>query len=67
MGVVVILLLTFVSFTSPKLYQVLSLCRHGARYHEKDMWDGNDTKSMWAELTGVGMRQHKTIGELLRK
>ena len=50
-----------------RLYQVFSLVRHGARYNERDMWDGNETKSLWFEITAVGMRQHQRLGELLRK
>ena len=62
MKIFIALLLSLAFLSSSKLYQVMSLCRHGARYHEKDMWDGNETKPLWAELTSVGMRQHKTIG-----
>ncbi len=29
-----------------KLYQVVSLMRHGARYHINDIYDGNSTKSL---------------------
>lgn len=62
-----LIILSLLSLFESKLYQVFSLCRHGARYHEKDMWDGNDTRPFWAELTAVGMRQHATIGQLMRK
>lgn len=63
------LLLIFLlpALSHSRLYQVFSLCRHGARYHERDTWDGNDTKSLWAELTGVGMHQHEKLGQLIRK
>jgi len=40
-----------------KLYQVISLFRHGARYHVNSIYDGNSTISMKGELTSVGMRQ----------
>jgi broad specificity phosphatase PhoE len=50
-----------------KLYQVVSLTRHGARYHVNDFGDGNDTKPLWGELTSVGMRQHQKLGEMFRK
>lgn len=32
---------------SSKLYQVVSLTRHGARYHVNAFGDGNDTKPFW--------------------
>lgn len=50
-----------------KLYQVVSLFRHGARYHLNAYYDGNATKERWGELTAVGMRQHETLGKLLRR
>ena len=61
-----VLILIFLS-TNSKLYQVFSLCRHGARYHERDLWDGNDTKPMWFEIHGGGMRQHQKLGQIIRK
>ena len=30
-----------------KLLQVVSTCRHGARYHLNDYYDGNSTKDLW--------------------
>jgi len=47
--------------------QVVSLFRHGARYHINSYYDGNSTKEVWGELTAVGMRQHETLGKMLRK
>lgn len=41
-----------------KLYQVVSLFRHGARYHVAAVGGGEDTKPLWGQLTAVGMRQH---------
>lgn len=49
-----------------KLYQVVSLFRHGARYHINGYYDGNATKDLWGELSSVGMRQHETLGAMLR-
>ena len=50
-------LLFFISIQA-KVQQVVSLFRHGARYHLNPWYDGNSTKEMWGELTAVGMRQH---------
>jgi hypothetical protein len=50
-----------------KLYQVVSMFRHGARYHLNGYYDGNATKEYWGELTAVGMRQHENFGKMLRK
>lgn len=36
-----------VSLTQSKLYQVVSLTRHGARYHVYPMGGGEDTKPLW--------------------
>jgi broad specificity phosphatase PhoE len=52
---------------SSRLYQVVSLTRHGARYHLNDFGDGAATKPLWGELTAVGMRQQQRLGQLLRK
>jgi hypothetical protein len=41
-----------------KLYQVVSMSRHGARYYVNDFYDGNSSRDVWGELTAVGMRQH---------
>lgn len=43
----VILLALLVLCASCKLYQVVSLTRHGARYHVNDFGDGNDSKPLW--------------------
>jgi hypothetical protein len=53
--------------TSSKLYQVASLCRHGARYHVMDFYDGLDTLSKRGHLTPVGEAQHQKLGYLWRK
>lgn len=60
-----VLLFSFLATT--KLVQVVSHFRHGARYHLNSLYDGNTTKDNWGELTGVGMRQHQTLGQFLRK
>lgn len=62
-----ILLLAIASQAQNKLYQVVSLTRHGARYHVNDFGDGADTKPLWGELTAVGMRQHQNLGAIFRK
>ncbi len=41
--------------------------RHGSRYVLSSLYDGNDTRPYWGELTATGMRQHQTLGEMLRK
>lgn len=53
--------------TETKLAQVVSFFRHGARYALNSLIDGNDTKYIWGELTSVGMRQHQSLGEMIRK
>jgi hypothetical protein len=50
-----------------KLEQVVSLFRHGARYHLNSYYDGNSTRDLWGELSAVGMRQHENFGKMLRK
>lgn len=50
-----------------KLHQVVSMFRHGARYHLNSYYDGNATREFWGELTAVGMRQHETFGKMLRR
>ena len=62
-----LLLFCFVTLGSCKLAQVVSFFRHGARYPLSSIYDGNDTRYIWGELTSVGMRQHQTLGETLRK
>lgn len=45
--------------TEMRLEQVVSLFRHGARYYTNDLYDANLTdRTLWRELTAVGMRQH---------
>lgn len=63
----IILLLCLLGFTEGKLVQVVSFFRHGARYHLSSYAGGNETKDYWGELTGVGMRQHHKLGDILRK
>jgi hypothetical protein len=41
---------------------VVSISRHGARYHVNDFGDGASTKPLWGELTAVGMRQEQRLG-----
>lgn len=62
-----VLLLCLFALTHSKLAQVVSFFRHGARYPLSSFYDGNDTRYIWGELTSVGMRQHQTLGEIIRK
>lgn len=41
------LFIFFPIITEPKLYQVVTLTRHGARYHVNSFGDGDDTKPLW--------------------
>lgn len=62
-----ILIILLITLSESKLYQVVSLFRHGARYHLNALYDGNSTYDVWGELTPVGMRQHQTLGKTLNK
>ena len=53
-----VLILFLSSLASSKLYQVVSMFRHGARYHLNSLYDGTSTREMWEQLTAVGMKQH---------
>lgn len=54
----------FILSTTCELEQVVSFFR----YPLNSLYDGNhDTKHIWGELTSVGMRQHQTLGEILRQ
>lgn len=44
--------------TESKLYQSFLFFRHGARYHNNTIYDGNSTYPVRGELTAIGMRQH---------
>ena len=66
MKILLSFLILFILAT-PKLVQVVSYFRHGARYHLNSLYDGNTTRDFWGELTGVGMRQHQTLGKILKK
>ena len=63
----ILFLVSLLSLSHGKLYQVVSHFRHGARYHTGSTYDGNETKPYWGELSGVGMRQHENLGKTLRK
>lgn len=52
--------------TLSKLYQVVSLFRHGARYHLNSLYDGDSTLPLRGELSAVGMKQHENLGKLIR-
>jgi len=62
-----LLFVVLIALSSAKLYQVVSLFRHGARYHLNTLYDGNSTHDVWGELTPVGMRQHQNLGKTLNK
>lgn len=62
-----LLILLFVSLSACKLAQVVSFFRHGARYALNSLYDGNETRYIWGELSSVGMKQHETLGSIIRK
>ena len=45
---------------SSKIYQVVSMFRHGARYYLNNYYDANDI--LRGELSAVGMKQHQRLG-----
>ncbi len=45
LALLIVVALTIV--TQGKLFQVVSLFRHGARYHINGYYDGNSTKTSW--------------------
>jgi len=55
----------FITVAFSRLYQVVSLFRHGARYHLNSYYDGNSTLDQWGEITPAGMRQHQNLGKIL--
>ena len=48
-----------------KLYQIVSMFRHGARYAIDDYYDARQCPYP-GELTSVGMHQHQRLGNLLK-
>lgn len=60
-------LLLLLVCTLSKLHQVLSMFRHGARYHLYPIYDYKATERLRGELTAVGMRCHENLGKMLRK
>lgn len=63
----IVVLLALLVGSQAKLAQVVSLFRHGSRYPLNSIYDGNDTRYMWGELSATGMRQHQTLGDIIRK
>jgi len=47
MGIKLILYLLLVAAAFTKVHQVVSLFRHGARYHLNSYYDGNSTLPFW--------------------
>ena len=60
----VLVILSLVLIDS-KVYQMVSLFRHGARYYLNPYYDWNHT--FWGQLSAVGMRQHQKLGQMLRR
>ena len=60
-----ILLSLSLFFGDMKIYQAVSMFRHGARYYLNQYYDWDTF--YWGELSAVGMRQHQKFGEMLRK
>ena len=58
MLVIPYLILALVALGQGKLYQVVSMFRHGARYAMNSYYDGDFYKELGGELTSVGMKQH---------
>ena len=56
----IIIIVIVLAFCESKIYQVVTMFRHGARYYLNDYYDSNHT--FWGELSAVGMRQHQKLG-----
>ena len=61
-----LLICLFISLEG-KLYQVVSMFRHGARYAMHREYDGNATFDKYSELNAVGMTMHQKLGQMLRR
>lgn len=62
-----LVLLYLATESTSKLAQVVSLSRHGSRYPLNSLYDGNDTRYTWGELTSTGHRNHQNLGAILRR
>lgn len=65
--ITIICLIALLITTKAKLYQVVSQFRHGARYALNNYYDGSFSAELHGELSAVGMRQHETLGKMLRR
>lgn len=61
----IILLVLVIYCIEGKVYQTVTMSRHGARYYLNKYYDWNDTN--WGQLSAVGMRQHQRLGEMLKR
>ena len=60
-----ILIIMVIVCVKAKVYQTVTMSRHGARYYLNKYYDWNDTN--WGQLSAVGMRHHQRLGEMLKK
>jgi broad specificity phosphatase PhoE len=63
----IVIVLLAIQIVDMKLYQSFVFFRHGARYHNNDVYDGNSTYPVRSELTSIGMRMLENLGKLVRK
>ena len=41
---------------------MVSIFRHGARYHLNSYYDGEQYRPFWGEISPAGMAQHQKLG-----
>ena len=61
-----LLIVGILAICNCELVQVVTMFRHGGRYHLNSVYDGGETRIDWGQLTSVGMNQHYSFGGMLR-
>ena len=58
--------LIYAQATNDNLVMIEEVFRHGHREMLNEVFDGNQYKYKWGELTNVGVRQHYVLGRVLK-